>query len=275
MKTCRSWIHIPTHLLRAPVDIALPISLLRGFVQLLSQKPKESSSRMVHMCLVKMLLFRTERLHAFLIGMQKVRKQTVWIGGCFQELFQFWKRIENEQNSHFQLCWIKNKVQETFGWSVEFEASRTAWASGVLRMSSRTAVLSSSVCAWPRRVQYLLTEVAVKDPWWPSYVQHEESPEICAQNLQSVLQQKLGELEVLVLQHLHQPENKQVFIDKSSNPLSQSKSSRKPTAATKGSKSLPVLTLLQVFNGQNWQDLLLRGNTLVGILSSSKHYTLP
>ena len=31
----------------------------------------------------------------------------------------------------------------------------------------------------------------------------------------------------------------------------------------------PVLTLLQIFDGQNGQDLLLRGNTLVGILAGN------
>ena len=37
----------------------------------------------------------------------------------------------------------------------------------------------------------------------------------------------------------------------------------------------PVLALLQVFDRKNGQDLLLRGDTLVGILAGQPHWTLP
>ena len=77
---------------------------------------------------------------------------------------------------------------------------------------------------------------------------YEGRNQIGAQNLQSVLQEQLCELEVFVLQDLHKP----------GSPAHQS-------VFTAGNP--PVLALLQVFDRKNLQDLLFSGDALVRVLN--------
>jgi len=87
-----------------------------------------------------------------------------------------------------------------------------------------------------------------------------------AQDFQAIFEEQFRELEVFVLQHLHQP------VQMAHQNLAQFKRENCQVTETLAYRQAPVLALLQIFDCENGQDFLFCGNALVRILTIRVFY---